>query len=87
VDCGCYPVESDRYVSELLRKLGIAPECIMLGCTHCLLVANLKAYLDRHPEHDGSHAGRRKFLLTGVFTEALPLIQEFWGAQVPFVLA
>jgi glutamate racemase len=96
----------DRYVSELLSKAGTAPECVILGCTHYPLVADLfaaalppgvrmihqpdataralKAYLDRHPEYDGSHAGRRKFLSTGFSTEALPLIEQFWGDKVPF---
>jgi glutamate racemase len=99
----------DRYVSELLRKLGTAPDCVILGCTHYPLVADLfaialpsgvrmihqpdataralKAYLDRHPEYDDSHAGRRKFLSTGFSTEALPLIEKFWGDKVPFVQA
>jgi glutamate racemase len=99
----------DRYVTELLRKLGAAPECVILGCTHYPLVADLfaaalpsgvrmihqpdaiaralKAYLDRHPEYDGSYAGRRKFLSTGFSTEALPLIEKFWGDKVPFVQA
>jgi glutamate racemase len=99
----------DRYVSELLRKLGTAPECVILGCTHYPLVADLfaialpsgvrmihqpdataralKAYLDRHPEYDGSRAGRRKFLSTGFSTEALPLIEKFWGDKVPFMHA
>jgi glutamate racemase len=93
----------------LLRKLGAAPECAILGCTHYPLVADLfgaalpsgvrmihqpdaaaralKGYLDRHPEYDGSHAGRRKFLSTGFSTEALPLIEKFWGDKVPFVQA
>jgi glutamate racemase len=44
----------------------------------------LKAYLERHPEYDGSHAGRRQFLSTGFSTEALPLIERFWGEKVPF---
>jgi glutamate racemase len=99
----------DRYVSELLRKLGTAPECVILGCTHYPLVADLfadalppgvrmihqpdaaaralKAYLDRHPEYDGSHTGGRKFLSTGFSTEALPLIEKFWGDKVPFARA
>jgi glutamate racemase len=98
-----------RYVSELLSELGTAPECVILGCTHYPLVADLfaaalpsgvrmihqpdataralKAYLDRHPEYDGSHGGRRKFLSTGFSTEALPLIEKFWGDKVPFVQA
>ena len=49
--------------------------------------AALKAYLGRHPEYDGPHAGRRQFLSTGFFTEALPLIEKFWGDKVPFVQA
>jgi glutamate racemase len=99
----------DRYVSELLGKLGTAPECVILGCTHYPLVADLfaaalpsgvrmihqpdataralKAYLDRHPEYDGSHEGRRQFFSTGFSTEALPLIDKFWGDKVPFVQA
>jgi glutamate racemase len=97
----------DRYVSELLRKLGAAPQCVILGCTHYPLVADLfatalpsgvrmiqqpdataralKTYLGRHPEYDGSHAGRRKFLSTGFSKEALPLIETFWGEKVPFI--
>jgi glutamate racemase len=99
----------DRYVSELMRKLGTPPECVILGCTHYPLIADLfaaslppgvrmihqpsataralKAYLDRHPEYDGSHAGRRKFLSTGFSAEALPLIEKFWGGKVPFLQA
>ncbi len=95
-----------RYVSELLRKPGAEPECVILGCTHYPLVADLfaatlpsgvrmihqpeataralKVYLDRHPEYDGSHSGRRKFLSTGFSREALPLIEKFWGDKVPF---
>ena len=99
----------ERYVSELLGKLGTAPECVILGCTHYPLVADLfalalppgvrmihqpdataralKAYLDRHPEYDGSQAGLRKFLSTGFSAEALPLIETFWGDKLPFAQA
>jgi len=95
-----------RYVNDLLTKLGSAPACVILGCTHYPLVADLfaaalpsgvrmihqpeataralKAYLDRHPEYDGSNGGRRKFLSTGFSPEALPLIEKFWGGEVPF---
>jgi hypothetical protein len=41
--------------------------------------------LDRQPEYDGSHAGRRKFLSAGLSAEALPLIERSWGDKVPFV--
>lgn len=99
----------DRYAAELLEKLGGAPECVILGCTHYPLVADLfgaalppdvrmihqpeatahalKAYLDRHPEYDGSRGGRRRFLSTGFSVQALPLIERFWGDKVPFVAA
>jgi len=99
----------DRYVNELMEKVGTAPGCVILGCTHYPLVADLfaaalpsgvrmihqpdatacalKAYLDRHPEYDGSHGGLRKFLSTGFSMEALPLIEKFWGDKVPFVQA
>lgn len=33
----------NRYVSELLQKVGAAPECVILGCTHYPLVADLFA--------------------------------------------
>jgi glutamate racemase len=33
----------NRYVTELLEKLGAAPECVILGCTHYPLVADLFA--------------------------------------------
>ena len=33
----------DGYVSDLLSKLGTAPECVILGCTHYPLVADLFA--------------------------------------------
>lgn len=96
----------NRYVGELLQKRGSAPECVILGCTHYPLVADLfaaalppdvrmihqpdatacalKDYLKRHPEYDGSGAGRRKFLSTGYSLEALALIEKFWGDKVPF---
>jgi glutamate racemase len=99
----------DRYVGELLERLGAAPERVILGCTHYPLVADLfaaalpsgvrmihqpdataralKAYLDRHPEYDGSSGGRRAFLSTGFSREALPLIERFWGGEVPFAQA
>jgi glutamate racemase len=99
----------ERHVAELLTKLGAAPECVILGCTHYPLVADLfagalppgvrmihqpdataralKVYLDRHPEYDDSHAGRRTFLSTGFSADALPLIEKFWGDKLPFVQA
>jgi glutamate racemase len=97
----------DSYVQELLRRLDTAPECVILGCTHYPLVADLfaaslpsgvrlihqpeataralKAYLDRHPEYNGSRSGQRTFLSTGYSAEALPLIERFWGDKLPSI--
>ncbi len=33
----------DRYVSEILARLGAPPDCVILGCTHYPLVADLFA--------------------------------------------
>jgi glutamate racemase len=99
----------EQYAGELLRKAGGAPECVILGCTHYPLVADLfalalpagvrvihqpdataralTAYVDRHPEYDCPGSGRRRFLSTGYCTEALPLIEKFWGGEVPFAQA
>ena len=99
----------NAYVNELLDRIGAAPECVILGCTHYPLVADLfsaalpsgvrmihqpnataralKAYLERHPEYDGSRAGVRRFLSTGFSAKALPLIEKFWGGRVPFLQA
>ncbi len=99
----------ERYVRELLGRVAVAPDCVILGCTHYPLVADLfaaalpsgvrmihqpqataralKTYLDRHPEFDGSQAGRRSFLSTGFSAQALPLIEKFWGDKLPFVQA
>ncbi len=99
----------DRYVDELLTNIGAVPECVILGCTHYPLVADLfaaalppavqmihqpdataralKSYLQRHPEYDVPQGGRRKFLSTGFSSEALPLIERFWGDKLPFNFA
>jgi glutamate racemase len=96
----------ERYVGEVLTRLGAAPDCAILACTHYPLVADLfsaalppgvrmidqpeataralQAYLERHPEYDGPHEGRRMFLTTGLSPEALPLIEKFWGDKLPF---
>lgn len=97
----------DRYVGELLNKTGGSPHCVILGCTHYPLVADLfadalprgvrmihqpsavaralNAYLERHPEYDNTHGGRRIFLSTGFSAEALPLIERFWGEKLTFL--
>ena len=93
----------EQYVGALRKEVD-TPDCVILGCTHYPLVADLfaaalplgvpvihqpeataealKAYLDRHPQYDVGHAGRRTFLSTGYSTEALPLIEKFWGGQL-----
>ena len=99
----------EQYVGELLRNIGVAPDRVILGCTHYPLVADLfaaalppgvrtihqpdatayalKFYLDRHPEYDASRTGRRTFLSTGFPSEALPMIEKFWGGPLPFLQA
>lgn len=95
-----------HYVGELLARLGAAPDCVILACTHYPLVADLftealppglpmihqpeataralALYLERHPEYDTPHRGRRVFLSTGVSAQALPLIEKFWGERLTF---
>jgi glutamate racemase len=46
---------------------------------------SLRAYLARHPEYDASTSGARRFLSTGYSSEAIPLIERFWGGRLPFV--
>jgi glutamate racemase len=45
----------------------------------------LKAYVERHPQFDGSRGGSRRFLSTGYSAEALPLIERFWGDKLPLI--
>ena len=95
-----------HYVGELLARVGAAPDCVILACTHYPLVADLftealppglpmihqpqataralALYLERHQEYDTPHRGRRVFLSTGVSTQALPLIEKFWGERLTF---
>jgi glutamate racemase len=75
--CTHYPLVSDLFAAALPSGVRIIhqPE----ATAHAL-----KFYLDRHPEYDASNAGRRVFLSTGFSTEALPLIEKFWGDKVPF---
>jgi len=100
----------ERYAGELLARLGTAPDCVILACTHYPLVDDLfaaalpagvrmihqpeataralKTYLERHPEFNGAQVNRRRlFLSTGLSANALPLIEKFWGGEVPFIPA
>lgn len=78
--CTHYPLVADLFAAALPRGVRIIhqPEATARA---------LKLYLDRHPEYDGGHAGRRKFLSTGFSSEALPLIEKFWGGKLPFLQA
>jgi glutamate racemase len=75
--CTHYPLVADFFAAAL-------PSGVRMIHQPDATARALKAYLDRHPEYDGSHAGRRKFLSTGFSMEALPLIEQFWGDKVPF---
>jgi glutamate racemase len=96
----------EQYVRELRQTADRAPDCVILGCTHYPLVADLfaaalpcgvsiihqpqataralQSYLGRHPEYAAGNAGRRVFLSTGFSSEALPLIEKFWGDAISF---
>jgi glutamate racemase len=78
--CTHYPLVADLFAAAL-------PSGVRVIHQPDATARALKAYLDRHPEYDGSNTGIRKFLSTGISTEALPLIETFWGAKVPFVQA
>jgi glutamate racemase len=78
--CTHFPLVADLFAAAL-------PTGVRLIHQPDATARALKAYLDRHPEYDGSHGGRRKFLSTGFSAEALPLIEKFWGDKVPFVQA
>ena len=78
--CTHYPLVTDLFAAALPPGVPIVqqPEATARA---------LKLYLDRHPEYDGSHAGRRIFLSTGFSGEALPLVENFWGDKLPFLEA
>ena len=78
--CTHYPLVTDLFAAALPPGVPIVqqPEATARA---------LKLYLDRHPEYDGSHAGRRIFLSTGFSGEALPLVEKFWGDKLPFLEA
>jgi glutamate racemase len=76
--CTHYPLVADLFEAAL-------PSGVRMIHQPDATARALKAYLDRHPEYDGSHAGRRTFLSTGLSTEVLSLIEQFWGDEVPFV--
>jgi len=78
--CTHYPLVADLFAAALPCGVRLIdqPEATARA---------LKLYLDRHPEYDASNAGRRIFLSTGYSSEALPLIEKFWGDKLPFLQA
>jgi glutamate racemase len=75
--CTHYPLVADLFAEALPGGVPIIhqPEATARA---------LKVYLERHPEYDGGTGGRRMFLSTGFPSEALPLIEKFWGEKLPF---
>jgi len=75
--CTHYPLVADLFAAAL-------PEGVSMIHQPQATAAALRSYLDRHPEYDRPGTGRRNFISTGFTTEALPLIERFWGGPVPF---
>jgi glutamate racemase len=75
--CTHYPLVADLFAAALPRDVRIIhqPDATARA---------LKCYLDRHPEYNGGDRGQRIFLSTGFSSEALPLIEKFWGDKLPF---
>jgi glutamate racemase len=78
--CTHYPLVHDLFAAAL-------PPGVRMIHQPDATARALKAYLDRHPEYDASHAGRHRYLSTGFSAEALPLIEKFWGGKLPFAQA
>jgi glutamate racemase len=75
--CTHYPLVTEFFANALPCGVPIIHQPQATACA-------LKLYLDRHPEYDTGNAGRRIFLSTGFCTEALPLIEKFWGEKLCF---
>ena len=75
--CTHYPLVTDLFAAALPRGVRIIsqPEATARA---------LQFYLGRHPEYDVGSTGLRLFLSTGFSTEALPLIETFWGGKLSF---
>lgn len=78
--CTHYPLVADLFAEAL-------PSGVCMIHQPEATASALKSYLDRHPEYEGSRCGSRRFLSTGYSTDALALIEKFWGDRVPFVQA
>lgn len=75
--CTHYPLIADLFAAAL------PPGMRMIHQPEATTGA-LKVYLERHPEYDSPHSGKRVFLSTGLANPALPLIEKFWGDKLPF---
>jgi glutamate racemase len=75
--CTHYPLVADLFATAL-------PQGVRMINQPEATARALKAYLARHPEYDGSSGGGRRFLSTGFSAEAMPLIERFWGGELPF---
>jgi glutamate racemase len=78
--CTHYPLVADLFAAALPSGMRIIhqPEATARA---------LKCYLDRHPEYHAGNGGRRMFLSTGFSSDALPLIEKFWGDKLAFAQA
>jgi glutamate racemase len=78
--CTHYPLIADLFADAL------PPGVTMIHQPDATARA-LSLYLERHPEYVVGRSGQRKFLSTGFSSEALPLIEKFWGEEIPFLQA
>jgi glutamate racemase len=75
--CTHYPLVADRFAEAL-------PSGVRMIHQPEATARALQLYLERHPQYDAPHDGRRFFLSTGLSSNALPLIEKFWGDKLPF---
>lgn len=76
--CTHYPLVADLFASAL-------PPGVQMINQPDAVAGALHSYLTRHPEYDASNGGSRRFLSTGFSAEAIPLVERFWGAKLPFI--
>lgn len=76
--CTHYPLVADLFAAALPSGVRTIhqPDAVALALQH---------YLARHPEYDASTGARRRFLSTGFSAEAMPLVERFWGSDLPFI--
>ena len=78
--CTHYPLVADLFAAAL------PPQVRMISQPDATARA-LRLYLQRHPEFDCSNGGSRRFLSTGYASDAMPLIERFWGSELTFEIA